>query len=51
MDFPIPGNDDAIKSIKLIVETIALAYGEGKEEAGKIAEKSEAKRLKEAVFI
>ncbi len=36
IDFPIPGNDDAIKSIKILTETIASAYGEGKKEAGKI---------------
>ena len=47
IDFPIPGNDDAIKSIKIIVETIASAYTEGKKEAGKIAEKAEAKRVKD----
>ena len=47
MDFPIPGNDDAIKAIKIIVESIALAYGEGKKEAGKAAEKAEAKRMKD----
>lgn len=27
--YPIPGNDDATKSIKIITETIANAYGEG----------------------
>ena len=30
IDYPIPGNDDAIKSIKILVETVAKAYGEGK---------------------
>lgn len=29
-DFPIPANDDGIKSIKIICETIIKAYGEGK---------------------
>ncbi len=33
IDYPIPGNDDAIKSIKIMVEVIAEAYGEGKKEA------------------
>ena len=58
IDYPIPGNDDAIKSIKLIVETIAAAYGEGKKEALRLAslaqgkqereaEKAEAKRIKD----
>lgn len=44
IEYPIPGNDDAIKSIKILVSAIASAYGEGKKEAGKIAEK-EAKKL------
>lgn len=39
IDYPVPGNDDAIKSIKILVETIATAYEEGKKEAGKAAEK------------
>lgn len=30
IDYPIPGNDDAIKSIKILVSTVAGAYGEGK---------------------
>ena len=30
MDYPIPGNDDAIKSIKILIDTVAGAYGEGK---------------------
>ncbi|MBI4038092.1 30S ribosomal protein S2 [Candidatus Daviesbacteria bacterium] len=47
MDYPIPGNDDAIKSIKIILETIALAYEEGQKLAGKEAEKVEKKRLKD----
>lgn len=47
IDYPIPGNDDAIKSITILVETIVKAYGEGKKEAGKIAEKAEAKRVKD----
>ena len=38
--YPIPGNDDAIKSIKILTETIASAFEEGKKEAGKIAEKA-----------
>ncbi len=39
IDYPIPGNDDAIKSIKILVEAVAGAYGEGKKEAGKVAAK------------
>ncbi|KKQ60037.1 MAG: 30S ribosomal protein S2 [Candidatus Daviesbacteria bacterium GW2011_GWA2_38_17] len=30
IDYLIPGNDDAIKSIKILVTAIASAYGEGK---------------------
>ena len=33
IDYPIPGNDDAIKSIKILVTAIADAYGEGKKSA------------------
>ncbi len=44
IDYPVPGNDDAIKSIKILVSAIASAYGEGKKEAGKAAEK-EAKKV------
>ena len=47
IDYPIPGNDDAIKSIKILVETVAGAYGEGKKLAGKELEKVEKKRLKD----
>ena len=31
LDFPIPGNDDAIRAVKLIAETIANAVIEGKQ--------------------
>ena len=31
LDFPIPGNDDAIRAVKLITETIANAVLEGKQ--------------------
>lgn len=40
IDFPIPGNDDAIKSIKVLVGAVAEAFREGKREAGKVAEKA-----------
>lgn len=33
-DFPIPANDDGIKSIKIIAETVINAYAEGKKELG-----------------
>lgn len=48
IDYPIPGNDDAIKSIKILVETVAGAYEEGKKEAGKEAAKLAKKADKEA---
>ncbi|OGE64622.1 30S ribosomal protein S2 [Candidatus Daviesbacteria bacterium RIFCSPLOWO2_02_FULL_36_7] len=51
IDQPIPGNDDAIKSIKILVGTIAEAFKEGKKEAGKVAEektKKEEKAKKES---
>lgn len=35
VDYPIPANDDAIKSIQLIVKTIADAVEEGRQLAGK----------------
>jgi len=35
IDYPIPGNDDAIKSISILVKTIADAYEEGKNLAAK----------------
>lgn len=46
IDYPIPGNDDSIKSIKIITETIASAVAEGKgiQERGEvIKEKGEVK--------
>lgn len=47
IDYPIPGNDDAIKSIKILVGSIAAAYEEGKKEAGKAAEKEAADKKSE----
>lgn len=47
IDYPIPGNDDAIKSIKILVTAIADAYAEGKEEAGKQAVKDAEKAEKD----
>ena len=35
IDYPIPGNDDAIKSIKILTEAIANSYEAGKKDAGK----------------
>ncbi len=48
IDYPIPGNDDAIKSITILVGAIASAYGEGKKEVGKAAERLVKKEEKEA---
>jgi small subunit ribosomal protein S2 len=47
VDYPIPGNDDAIKSITLIIETLASALEKGYSDAKKSAEKEE-KKIKEA---
>ncbi len=47
IDYPIPGNDDAIKSIKILTEAVASAYEAGKEEAVKQAAKDAAKEAKE----
>ena len=41
VDYPIPGNDDAVRSIKLIVSTFAKAVGEGMELAKKMPVKIE----------
>jgi len=49
IDYPVPGNDDAIKSIKILVTAVASAYGEGKKEARKVATKEAKKTEKEAV--
>lgn len=46
-DYPIPANDDGIKSIKIVCETVIRAYGQGKKEAGNLREK-ELEKQKEA---
>lgn len=46
IDYPIPGNDDAIKSIQVLTTAVANAYEEGKKEAGKMAEKKAAEDAK-----
>ncbi len=43
LDYPIPANDDGIKSIKIISEAVIRAYGEGKKEGGELRIKEEAK--------
>lgn len=43
VNYPIPGNDDSTKSIRLLTETIASGYNEGK---GTVKEKTETKAEK-----
>jgi len=51
LDYPIPGNDDAVKSIRIIVETLMEAVQEGlsKREAKKL-QKSAGPIVREQVF-
>lgn len=62
LSYPIPGNDDATKSIKIMTEAIAEAYGQGlkagsikleveSEEKGKMEKKKEEKDIEEVVNI
>lgn len=46
IDYPVPANDDAIRSISLIVKTIADAYQDGKDQASKKEDKVEAEEEK-----
>jgi len=48
IDYPIPGNDDAIRSIKLICEKLADAIVEGRAELLKVEEEQEETNEKEA---
>ncbi len=48
INYPIPGNDDAIKSIKLLVEAVASAYEDGKKQAAVKKEADEKEALKKA---
>ncbi len=48
IDYPIPGNDDAIKSIQIITKAIADAYEVGKKQAKGQADEAAAKAVKEA---
>lgn len=52
LDYPIPANDDGIKSIKIICEAIIKIYEQGKKEAGialaKAVKKEEAAQKKQA---
>ncbi len=47
LDYPIPANDDGIKSIKLICETIIRAYVQGKKDLGVKNEELKIKEEKE----
>ena len=47
IDYPIPGNDDAIRAIKLIASIMANAMLEGKQ-GEQIAEAAEAEAAEEA---
>jgi small subunit ribosomal protein S2 len=49
LDYPIPANDDGIKSIKLVCETVIGAYIQGKKEAGIALAKTQAKEAADAV--
>ena len=51
VEYRIPANDDATKSIKIIVETIASAYGEGKRALEVKSEKEKVKKEKEEAFL
>lgn len=46
-DYPIPGNDDGIKSIKMICETVINSYAQGKSEFSKKEKAAETARIKE----
>lgn len=41
LDIVVPGNDDAMGSVKLIVETIAAGYKAGRQDKGKAPKKAE----------
>ena len=56
LDYPIPGNDDAIRAVKLIADAMANAIIEGKQgesmdssDLEKVAEESEAETIEEVV--
>jgi small subunit ribosomal protein S2 len=52
VDFVIPGNDDAIKAVRLITSKVADAILEGKDSSGKAAlAKEEKKAAPEAVAV
>lgn len=50
IDHPIPGNDDAIKAIRILSEAVTSAYEEGVKQAGKDAAKAKQEEEKEVVL-
>ena len=51
LDFPIPGNDDAVKAIRLITKAMADAYLEGRQLGEKQAKVAESKRVEEPELV
>ncbi len=51
VDYPVPGNDDASKSLKILVEAIGDAYAEGCGKASKAAADKAAADKKEAEVV
>jgi len=51
IDLPIPANDDAIKSVSLLVKTLADAYQAGQQVWQKKEAKEEKEKAKEAVTV
>jgi small subunit ribosomal protein S2 len=49
LDYPIPGNDDAIRAVKLIADVMANAVVEGKQGESFEAEKVEEQSVEEEV--
>lgn len=47
IDYPIPGNDDAIKAIKIMADTVANFYGDGLKKASQKALEDEERIKKE----
>ena len=48
IDYPIPGNDDAIRAIRLVTDQIAAAYKKGQAEYARVAAEENRKREEEA---
>lgn len=47
VDYPIPGNDDATKAIKIMVDALSQGYGEGLKKAQKLIAKAQADEAQE----